>query len=193
MGSWLSWESAAFATRRPRVRIPSSPFFIISKQRRIDITDKNKLKAINSLTEQFFKLFDNRSGKPNIAPIYDLFTPDGIIRKCLCDKPEVYSVKEFAKSREGILSSGELTDFFEEEVHHKTDEFGNIAQRFCIYRKSGVLNGVGFTAYGIKTIQFVNTTDGFRICAAAWDDEREGFSINDALKDYGFPPPHKTT
>ena len=25
MGPWLSWESAAFATRRPRVRIPSGP------------------------------------------------------------------------------------------------------------------------------------------------------------------------
>ena len=24
-GAWLSWESVAFATRRPRVRIPSSP------------------------------------------------------------------------------------------------------------------------------------------------------------------------
>ena len=25
MGPWLSWESAAFASRRPRVRIPSGP------------------------------------------------------------------------------------------------------------------------------------------------------------------------
>ena len=27
MGSWLSWESAAFATRRSRVRSPSGPPF----------------------------------------------------------------------------------------------------------------------------------------------------------------------
>jgi hypothetical protein len=33
----------------------------------------------------------------------------------------------------------------------------------------------------MKTIQFVRTADGWRISAAAWDDERDGLSLPDSL------------
>lgn len=149
------------------------------------MSDKG-LAQIDTLTRSFFSLFDNRGNLPDISRIYELFLEDGIILKCIGEKPEIYTVKEFAESRKAILSNGELLDFYEEELHCKTDIFGNIAQRICIYRKSGLLSGVAFTTFGIKTIQFVNTEDGFRMSAVAWDDEREGFAPDSFLKEKGF-------
>ena len=34
-----------------------------------------------------------------------------------------------------------------------------------------------FTARGMKTLHFVLTTEGWRISAGAWDDERDGLLI----------------
>ena len=50
--------------------------------------------------------------------------------------------------------------------------FGNIAQRWCTYEKSGRLNSVAFHATGTKTIQFIKTAAGWRISAVAWDDDK---------------------
>jgi hypothetical protein len=80
-----------------------------------------------------------------------------------------------------LLSCGRLVEFFEEEVSGRTDLFGGVAQRFSVYRKSGVLDGVAFSARGVKTLQFVRTVDGWRISAVAWEDERAGLPIPEGL------------
>jgi len=51
------------------------------------------------------------------------------------------------------------------------------AQRFILYRKTGCLSGQPFETKGMKTIQFIRTTSGWKMNALAWDDEREGLSI----------------
>ena len=51
------------------------------------------------------------------------------------------------------------------------DLFGNIAQRWCRYRKAGVLDGVAFEAEGWKSLQCVRTPQGWRIASVAWDDQ----------------------
>ena len=40
-----------------------------------------------------------------------------------------------------------------------------------------MLDGVAFSARGVKTLQFVRTADGWRISAVAWEDERPGLPI----------------
>ncbi len=143
-------------------------------------------KQIDEAVKVFFSVFDNRSGRANITPIYDLFTDDGRIVKCLGDKPESYPIREFADSRAIILSSGNLTDFYEEEVFGKTDIFGHIAQRISIYRKEGVMSGNHFEAYGVKTMQFVYQDGVYKMYSVTWDDEREGFELDENIKKYGF-------
>ncbi len=144
------------------------------------------LAQIDESMKIFFSLFDNRTKVPDLEPIYDLFIPEGRIMKCVSTEPEVYSVNEFAESRREILSGGQLRDFYEEELFSKTDIFGNIAQRISIYRKEGNMSGTHFSAYGIKTIQFVNTAGSYKIISAIWDDEREGFELDEEMKKHGF-------
>ena len=91
--------------------------------------------------------------------------------------PEAYSLEEFLRPREELLTSGTLVDFEETEISSRTDVYGQIAQRASLYRKSGVLAGVSFQTKGVKTFQFVRTPAGWKISAVAWDDEREGFRV----------------
>ncbi|MFO1392272.1 MAG: hypothetical protein U1F09_00730 [Steroidobacteraceae bacterium] len=140
-----------------------------------DVTDRQ---AIDALVRAFFAVFDNRDGRrPRLGALHELCLPECVIVKAGPDGPAIYGLDAFIAPRAALLTSGELTDFFEEEVEGRTDLFGGVAQRFCVYRKGGVLNGKAFSARGMKTLQFVRTQDGWRISAFAWEDERPGLAI----------------
>ena len=129
-------------------------------------------KAIDALTRRFFDAFTNKDGAhPEVASLRHLLIPRALIVKNVGSTPEYFSVDDFIAPREKLLTDGTLVEFSEEELSERTDIFGNIAQRFCAYRKSGVLSGVPFAARGMKTLQFVRTPDGWKISAVAWDDE----------------------
>ena len=99
-----------------------------------------------------------------------------IVRTCGLE-PAVMTVEEFIAPREALLTEGSLTDFREWPVEGRVEVFGDIAHWFGSYAKAGTQAGQPFTGRGMKTIQFVRTTDGWRISAAAWDDERDGLSL----------------
>jgi len=133
-------------------------------------TTKSKL---DELTKKFFNLFTNKNNTVlQIDTIHKLFIPEGMIIKNLGATPEIYSLEQFATPRKKILTDGTLTGFSEEETSEKTEIFGNIAHRFSSYKKSGILNGQPFEGKGMKTIQFINTTAGWKISSVAWDDEQ---------------------
>lgn len=128
---------------------------------------------IDALTRKFFDLFTNtNSSTPQLDNIFSLCIPEALIIKNITGHPEIYTLQQFIDSRRVILTNGTLTNFHEEETSEHTEIFGNIAHRFCSYKKSGILSGVPFETKGKKTIQFVNTPEGWRISAVAWDDEK---------------------
>ncbi|WP_413754598.1 nuclear transport factor 2 family protein [Streptomyces sp. R-74717] len=125
---------------------------------------------IDSVTAEFFGSFDNRGGKAaDVARIRRLVLPSSVI---VNTAPEftVYTVDEFIEPRQRLLSDGRLVEFSEWETSERTEVAGDIASRFSEYRKSGVLDGETFEGVGTKTIQFVRTSDGWRITAFAWYD-----------------------
>jgi hypothetical protein len=131
--------------------------------------------AIDALTRSFFDVFSNRGGRvPNLDALYEICLPEAIILKTCADVPTVYSLQEFIEPRVRLLSDGQLRDFFEEELAGRTDIFGNVAQRFCSYRKSGSFSGQRFETKGMKCIQFVKSAGRWFVSAVAWDDERGG-------------------
>ncbi|MEA2165298.1 MAG: hypothetical protein QOK37_3425 [Thermoanaerobaculia bacterium] len=137
---------------------------------------------IDQLAESFFGLFSNRGGiTPDLERIFELFVPQGVIAKCTSSDPEISTLREFITPRQDLLTNGALTEFSEAETAERTQIFGNIATRVSTYQKRGVLDGTPFTARGMKSFQFVKTSQGWRILSVNWDDEREGFSIHDLL------------
>lgn len=130
------------------------------------------LKEIDALTLRFFSLFTNTNGAiPNVADIKNIFVPEGIIISNTGDKCETFSLQSFIEPREKMLSDGTLSEFSEREISHNTDIFGNIAQRFCLYEKSGILNGVTFETRGMKTLQLVKVNKQWKMSSVAWSDE----------------------
>ncbi|MBW8740271.1 MAG: nuclear transport factor 2 family protein [Streptomyces turgidiscabies] len=125
---------------------------------------------IDALTAELFAAFDNRGGRTaDVARIRRLVLPGGVIVKT---GPEftLYTVDEFIEPRRRLLSEGRLVEFSEWETSERTQIAGDIASRFCEYRKSGILDSEPFEGDGTKTIQFVRTPEGWRIAALAWYD-----------------------
>ena len=145
-----------------------------------DISAKS---AIDQLVAEFFQAFSpGPGGKVDLGAIRRVFIPEGMIIKACGPVPELYTIPQFIEPRERMLNDGTLVDFLEEEVFERTDIFGNIACRFSLYRKQGTWSGQAFATRGMKTIQFVQTSDGWRMSSLLWDDERAGLVIP---SDYG--------
>lgn len=122
------------------------------------------------MVRAFFAAF---TSGPNCAARLDalpeMFLPEAVVVRT-CGAPVVYDVDGFIAPRRALLTGGGLTDFREWQVSSRTDVSGDIAQHFCSYAKSGVQDGTPFTCEGVKVLQFVRTSAGWRISAVAWDD-----------------------
>ena len=129
---------------------------------------------IDALTSRFFDLFTNKDGRvPNVKEIKSIFIPKGILISNTKDPAALYALDDFIRPREEMLTNGTLTNFCEREISHSTELFGNIAQRFSLYEKSGELNGEYFETKGMKTIQFVKVNGKWKMSSVAWCDEFE--------------------
>jgi hypothetical protein len=130
---------------------------------------------IESVVRTFFAAFvSGPECDARLDALPGLFLADAVITRTCGLPPAVYDVDGFIAPRRALLTSGALQDFREWEESGRTEVFGDIAQRICTYAKAGVQDGAPFTARGVKMLQFVRTPAGWRISAAAWDDERDG-------------------
>ncbi|MCU1600506.1 MAG: hypothetical protein JWO22_1215 [Frankiales bacterium] len=134
--------------------------------------------AIADVVRAFFGAF---ASGPDVTDrldrLRDLFLPGAVIIRTCGDEPLLYDVDGFIAPRAALLTGGALTDFREWELEGRTDLFGDVAAHVCTYAKSGVQDGTPFEAAGFKSLQLVRTSAGWRISAAAWDDERAGVSL----------------
>jgi hypothetical protein len=127
--------------------------------------------SIDEVTAAFFEAFTTVGREaPNIDVLYELFLPSATIVKAVGSALEVFDVRGFVEPRRALLTGGAIEDFKEYETSAKTDVFGNIAQRFSRYEKSWSAAGVEQRGSGAKSIQFVQTSEGWKIAALVWDD-----------------------
>ena len=135
---------------------------------------------IEAVVRTFFAAF---TSGPELSPRLDdlrsLFLPGAVIVRTCGTEPLLYSVEEFIAPRQALLSGGTLLDFREWHVAGRTDLFGDIAHWFGTYAKAWKQAGTPYSGRGMKSLQLVRTGEGWRISAAAWDDEREGVTIGD--------------
>jgi hypothetical protein len=135
------------------------------------VTDDDRA-VIAGMVRTFFAAFTSGADcAARLDALPRLFLPEAVIVRTGGGVPAVYDVDSFIAPRRELLASGTLTGFREWELSGRTDIFGDIAQHFCSYAKAGVRQGVPFTGRGMKTLQFVRASAGWRISAAAWYDE----------------------
>ena len=127
---------------------------------------------IDTLTQRFMGLFDNRGGAIARLPMLPwLCLPETRIVKATEGRPESMDLRAFMTPRAELLGQGRLTEFEEHEVQGRTQIFGHMAERWFSYRKSGVLDGQPHGGTGRKSLHFARTPKGWRICAVIWDDD----------------------
>jgi hypothetical protein len=133
---------------------------------------------IEGLVSAFFAAFSSGPDSPRrLDTLRSLFLPGAVIVRTCGLEPAVYDVEGFIAPRAELLSGGTLVDFKEWELSGRIDVFGDIGHWFGGYAKSGVQDGEPFAGRGMKSLQLVRTARGWRISAAAWDDERDGLTI----------------
>ena len=133
---------------------------------------------LDHLTSEFFRAVSFEPGElPPYENICGLFIDAGLLIKNTGAQPEISSIAQFIEPRLAMVRAGDLTRFREAELSESTQIFGNVAQRFSAYEKSGTMKGVPFEARGMISTQFIATPSGWRMTSMAWDDERAGLSI----------------
>lgn len=151
--------------------------------------DSDDASVIAALVTDFFGAFQSGPGtEARMAGLRAMFLPGArIIRTCGLELT-TYDVESFIAPRVELLSGGALTDFAEWPVRGRLEIFGDIAHWFGRYAKDGALNGEPCPGAGMKSMQFVRTPAGWRISAAAWDDERAGVGP-DSYRGIAHPAP----
>lgn len=141
------------------------------------------LTEIADLVERFFDAFTSGPHLPaRLEALRALFIPQAVIVRT-CGLPlTVYDVDGFIAPRLALLTGGTVTQFREWETSGRTEVFGDIAHHWCTYAKEWTQAGERVHGAGRKTLQFVRTAGGWRISAAAWDDERDGLTLTDELR-----------
>jgi hypothetical protein len=137
--------------------------------------------AITTIVRDFFSAFTTSSeSERRFEELAELFLPEALIVSTCGRGATTYDVDGFIKPRAELLTSGRLVEFCEWALEGRIDVFGDIAHWFGGYGKAGLDdkgNDVG--GRGMKSMQFVRTEQGWKISAAAWDDERDGVAWPD--------------
>lgn len=136
--------------------------------------------AIAEVVRAFFDAFTSGTDSAaRLDRLRRLFLPGAVVVRTCGAEPLLHDVDAFIAPRQALLSGGTLLDFREWELEGDTIVFGDLASHVCSYAKSGVQDGTPFTGRGMKVLQLVRTSAGWRISAAAWDDERDGITLSE--------------
>lgn len=135
---------------------------------------------IRGLVRTFFAAFTTGSHvHAALDALRAALAPWAVVVRTCGQEPAFYDVESFIAPRRTMLTDGSLVDFSEAATGGRIELFGDIAHWFGRYTKDGLLHGTSCRGAGMKSIQFVRTGDGWRISAAAWDDDRPGLGAHD--------------
>ena len=138
---------------------------------------------IDEVIARFFAAFSNVGRKrAELQVLRTLCVPECTIAKAENDDVAIYSLDEFIEPREVLLASGDLVDFVEHELQHRTDIHGSIANRTSIYEKSGRHLGQEFRTRGTKSFHLTRSRSLWSITSIVWDDSDEAVaSVRESL------------
>ncbi|MGO4597423.1 DUF4440 domain-containing protein [Terrabacter sp. 2RAF25] len=138
---------------------------------------QSDLGEIQSVVDTFFAAFATGPDlAERMASLRGLFVPQALVTSTGGRAPAVMDIDAFIEPRRALLGNGTLSEFAEWPTEGRIDVFGDIAHWFGSYAKTWVQDGSVVEGRGMKSIQLVRTAAGWRISAAAWDDERPGVS-----------------
>lgn len=132
-------------------------------------------RALDRLIAAFFAAVSFEAEQPpDYEQLHELFIAEGLLINNTGTGPEISNVEQFIDRRQATFRTGEVSRYRVEELSETTETFGSIAHRASAFVRSGTRGGSAFESRGMIFTQFVLTAAGWRVSAAAWDDQRPG-------------------
>lgn len=147
---------------------------------RRSVSGDEPVPEVAALMQAFLDAVSFTAGdRPDLGRLRGLLVPGAQFVKATRAELEISGVEAFIAPRQALVDEGRLTAFSERETEAVTQRFGRVAHRLSTYAKDGTQDGVAFSGLGVISTQAVETPDGWRISAMAWDDERPGLTLAD--------------
>ena len=144
---------------------------------------KSKEEAIQKRVELLYKSMSFSEGiDPNWSNFHDCFTSSAQFINANLDAPMFLDVRTFAQVLEGQIREHSIPQLFTQEISHRTQVFGKIAQRFSIFTNKIELDGQP-TTRGVNSIQLICAKGNWLIQSISWYNERSDDSIPNKFLD----------
>lgn len=138
---------------------------------------KNKEQAIQKRIDILYKSMSFSEGiDPNWSNFYDCFTSSAQFINANLDAPMFLDVRTFAQVLESQIKEHSIPQLFTQEIAHRTQIFGKIAQRFSVFANKIEIDGQP-TTRGINSIQLICAKNNWLIQSISWYNERSDDSI----------------
>jgi hypothetical protein len=136
--------------------------------------------SIDGIIAALYESISGPAGAPRDWPrLRSLVTPDARLMPT-GRRPDGTGVRRSWSVEEYITTVGpqlERGGFFEREIGHRTDRFGNIVQRFSSYESRRAANDPQPFARGINSIQLWHDGSRWWILTILWEAESPGVPI----------------
>jgi hypothetical protein len=133
--------------------------------------------AIIKAVDDAYKVISFKKGeKVNYDSIKSCFVPGAMLRNFRNDSLETLTIDQFTELYKGMIASGSVTSFYEEEITGTTEQFGRIAQRISSYKTYiNTLDSV--SERGVNSFQLIKTAQGWKVSSIIWDVESTTLKI----------------
>ena len=116
---------------------------------------KNKEQAIQKRIELLYASMSFSEGiEPNWLNFHDCFTSNAQFINANLDAPMFLDVRTFSQVLQRQIEEHSIPQLFTQEISHRTQIFGKIAQRFSIFTNRIELDGQP-TTRGVNSIQLI--------------------------------------
>jgi hypothetical protein len=171
-------DSTAAAPPSAPAAAPAPPPAAPARPPAADPADVASMDAI--VTAVYDAISGPRGGR-NWDRFRSLFVPGARLIPAVPDssggaRAGVLSIEDYIKIAEGYFRENA---FFEREVGHRTEAFGNIAQRWSVYESRRAAEDAQPFQRGINSFQLLKDGDRWWVVSIFWDNERPGSSIPD--------------
>ena len=147
------------------------------------LLQKEKEQAIQKRVELLYKSMSFSEGvAPNWTNFHDCFTSSAQFINANLDAPMFLDVRTFAQVLESQIKANDIPQLFTQEVSHRTQIFGKVAQRFSIFTNKVELDQEP-TTRGVNSIQLICAKGNWLIQSISWYNERTDDSIPDTFLD----------
>ncbi len=147
------------------------------------LLQKEKEQAIQKRIELLYKSMSFSEGvAPNWTNFHDCFTSSAQFINANLDAPMFLDVRTFAQVLESQINANDIPQLFTQEVSHRTQIFGKVAQRFSVFTNKIELDKQP-TTRGVNSIQLICAKGNWLIQSISWYNERTDDIIPDTFLD----------